>query len=179
MQIRRILLAGSLVVIAALATSAALGTAGSKAACNNSNAVTFGVMNSMSGPAAGIGKLNQQGMDIALNEVNAAGGVLGRCLKRTLKDDAGDPTKAAQVVRELVDQDGVKFVIGPFLSSPTAVALPILNSAKVININESANPIAANPKTYPYTFLRETPSTLIAQLFANFVKANGYKKVAI
>lgn len=181
MTIRRISLFGSLVAIVAVAVagSATVSTAASKAKCNNSNPIEFGVMNSISGPAAGIGKLNQQGMDIAIQDVNNAGGALGRCLKRVLRDDAGDPTKAAQVVRELVDQEGVKFLIGPFLSSPTSVVMPVTNPAKVIEINESAFPNAGNAGSFPYTFARETPSTMIAQLFANFIKANGWKRVGV
>lgn len=181
MQIRRILLASSLIGVVVLAGTTALGMAGSSATpkCNNSNPVAFGVLNSVSGPAANIGKLNQQGMDIAIQDVNNAGGVLGRCLKRVLKDDGGDPTKAAQGARELIDREGVKFLIGPFLSSPTSVVMPIANQAKVLNINESAFPGADNPGSLPYVFARETPSTMIAQLFANFVKAQKWTRVGV
>ena len=179
MKVRRKLMLSGLIALVAVAASAALGTASSQASCNNSNPVDFGVLNSLSGPAANIGKLNQQGMDIAIQDVNNAGGVLGRCLKRVLKDDGGDPTKAAQAVRELVDKEGVKFLIGPFLSSPTSVVMPVVNQAKVLNINESAFPNAGNAQSFPYTFARETPSTMIAQLFANFVKANGWKRVGV
>lgn len=179
MKVRRILPLFGLIAVVAVAASTTIGTAASKATCNNSNPVEFGVLNSVSGPAANIGKLNQQGMDIAIRDVNDAGGVLGRCIKRVLRDDGGDPTKAAQGVRELVDQEGVKFLIGPFLSSPTSVVMPVANQAKVLNINESAFPGADNPQSFPYVFARETPSTMIAQLFANFIKANGWKRVGV
>jgi branched-chain amino acid transport system substrate-binding protein len=130
-------------------------------------------------PAAGIGKLDQQGASMGVRDVNAAGGVLGRCLKEDLKDDEGTPTKAAQVVRELIDQDGVKFIVGPFFSSPTSVTIPVMNQAKVININESSFTAAGDPTQYPYTFKREVNTDQQAATFIPFLQANHWKTAAI
>lgn len=167
------------VALVSVAVTASQGAAAAKAACNNSNPLVYGEMISLSGPAAGIGKLDQQGASMGVRDVNAAGGVLGRCLKEDLKDDEGTPTKAAQVVRELIDQDGVKFIVGPFFSSPTSVTIPVMNQAKVININESSFTAAGDPTQYPYTFKREVNTDQQAATFIPFLQANHWKTAAI
>ncbi len=179
MRTRRTVAILALLAAAASAVAAGQAGAGATKACNNSNPFVFGTIYSMSGPGAGIARLDEQGATMAVRDVNAAGGILGRCIKQDLKDDGSDPTKAAQVVRELLDQDGVKFVIGPFFSSPTSVTIPLMNQAKVININESSFVAAGDPTKYPYTFKREVNTDQQAQTFIPFLKANHWTKVAI
>ena len=150
-----------------------------KAACNNSNPIVIGTLYSMTGPAAGIGKLAQQGASMGFNDVNANGGILGRCVKQDLQDDQGSPTAAAQVIRATLDQNHAQFVIGPFLSSPTAVVLPVTTQSKIIDINESAFLDSADQNQYPYTFPTEIHSDLQAQIFIPFLNAHHWTNVAI
>lgn len=179
MRLRRISSLAAVAGLAAVAVAVSQASAARSAKCNNSNPLVIGASYAMSGPGAGLGRLDQQGASMAFRDVNAAGGALGRCIKEDLKDDSGDPTKAAQVVRQLLDQDGVKFVIGPFFSSAAAIELPLMNQAKVININESSFPTAGDPTKFPYTFQRESNTTLQAQTFVPFLKANHWTNVGI
>ena len=147
--------------------------------CDDSDPIEFGALYSLTGPAADIGALAKDGIDMALEDVNAAGGVLGRCVEVILKDDAGDPTKAAQAVRELVDQEEVDVMLGPFLSSPVAATLEVTTPAKVIHITQSALTAAANPELYPYSFTNENNSGQIVQAMVNFVEGQGWTKAGI
>jgi len=179
MNKRRLAAILGLTALLGFAVTTAQSGAAPKAACNNSNPVTIGTIYSMTGPGAGFGRLAQQGATMGVRDINASGGILGRCVKQDLKDDASNPTTAAQVVRELVDQDHVQAVVGPFLSSPTAAMLPVTTQAKLITINESAFLDAAVPGKYPYTFCTEIHSDIQTQVFLPFLKAHHWTKVAI
>src|SRR5581483_10847464 len=162
-----------------LAISVSQVAASSKAKCNASNPVKIGTIWSLSGPGAGIGKLDQQGATLAVSQVNAEGGMQGRCIKLVVTDDGTNPTTAAQDVRQLIDQERVQFIVGPFFSSNSLASMPYMNQNKIININESALPDAGDASKYPYTFRGETASDVIAEIMANFVKEKHYKRVAV
>lgn len=155
-------------------------TAGAPASeCDASKKIKFGAIYSLSGPSADIGALSKDGVSMAVEDVNAEGGVLGRCVELILKDDEGDPTKAAQVVRQLVDQDEVAVVLGPFLSSPVNATLEVTTPAKVIQITQSALTAAADPKLYPYSFTNENNSQQIDTAMAKFIERQGWTKAGI
>jgi len=175
---RRLTTMLGLAIAIGLAVSTAQSGAVAKATCNDSNPVLIGTLYSMSGPAAGIGKLAQQGASMAVRDINASGGIVGRCVKEDLKDDTGSPTTAAQVIREAIDQDHATFIIGPFLSSPTAVTLPVTTQAKVIQMNNSAL-LVPDWSLYPYAFKTETNSEQQAQIFLPFLKAHNWTRVAV
>ena len=178
MQVRRLTLIGLAAAMAAGSTTIQAG-AGAKAACNSSNPLKIGAMFTMSGPGAGLGKNYQRGASMAFRDINAAGGVLGRCVKEVLKDEGGSPTKGAQVVRELIDQEKVQFIIGPFFSSVTGATIPYMNAAKVININQSSFAAAGDAKLYPYTFRTEADTTQQAAALIPYLKANKWTRVAV
>jgi branched-chain amino acid transport system substrate-binding protein len=172
-------------VVAALAATALLvlvstqSAAAPAAKCNASNPVVLGTIYSVTGPAAGIGRLAQQGASMAIRDVNDAGGILGRCVKQSLKDDTGSPTAAAQVARQLIDQEHVPVIIGPFLSSPTSVVLPLATQAKVVMMNQSAFADSGDARKWPYTFRVEANNDQIAQIMVPFLKARGYKRIGL
>ncbi len=129
-----------------------------------------------SGPAGGIGKDQQTGMQIAVDELNAGGGVLGRPVQIVAKDTGGDPTKAAQVMRQLVDQEKVPFVFGPSLSSPTLAAAPIANNGTVLEFTSAAADDARDASKLPLTFGMEPSASLQAETFLDYMQSNGWTK---
>ncbi|MCC6227399.1 MAG: amino acid ABC transporter substrate-binding protein, partial [Microthrixaceae bacterium] len=100
--------------------------------CDDSDQLRIGVSNTLTGPSAEIGEITLQGFELASQELNSAGGVLGRCVELVVKDDGGEPTKAAQVMRQLVDEDEVEAVLGPFLSSAMGATMEITNDAGLV-----------------------------------------------
>jgi len=171
----------AILAVAAVAVLVAAAQSGARTAakCNSSNQILVGVVYSMSGPGAGFGKVGQQGVSMAIRDVNAEGGVLGRCLKEDLADDAGSPTTAAQVARKLIDQDRVSVIMGPFLSSPASVVAPLTTAAKMIEMVESAAPQTGDASQFPYAFRTEANSDQQAQIMVPFAKARGWKRIAI
>ncbi|MFV0316686.1 MAG: ABC transporter substrate-binding protein [Microthrixaceae bacterium] len=147
--------------------------------CDASDPVRAGVILSVSGPAGSIGEQAKTGVDMAVEETNADGGVNGRCVELVMKDDGGDPTKAAQVARELVDQEEVDFVIGPILSSPTGSALEITAPANMPQVVLSAFADAGDASKYPYVFRTEVATSRQAVDFVDYAKANDMDSLGI
>ena len=134
---------------------------------------------SLSGPAADIGKLAEEGAKMAIEDINARGGILGRCLELLLKDDGGDPTKASQVARELVDQEEVAFMVGPFLSSAIGSSIEVTGAAGVLQVPAGVLPDAGDATKYPYAFRTEVVASLQAATFVQYMEAAGFDSAAL
>lgn len=138
--------------------------------------VKIGVIASLSGPAADIGGDQLTGLELAAEELNAAEGLLGRPIELVVKDDGGDPTKASQAMRELVDEEEVAIVFGPTLSSPTLAAAPTAMDAGVLEFSTSVAPELGDPAEYPYFFRVSPVATLQAEDFLQYIEASGWTK---
>src|SRR3982750_874150 len=76
------------------------------------------------GPFATLAKTNEIAVQMAVEEVNAAGGVGGKKVKIVSFDTAGKPEQAVVGVRKLAEDDKVMAIIGPFSSGECRVAFP-------------------------------------------------------
>ncbi|MFO0630725.1 MAG: ABC transporter substrate-binding protein [Polyangiales bacterium] len=97
------------------ATAAAL--AGSLGCKKKSNGITLGLYLSLTGDKADFGVSTRNGVNIALEEVNAAGGLLGQQVRAVAEDTRGDSNEAASAVTRLIDREHVCGVIGEVASS--------------------------------------------------------------
>jgi branched-chain amino acid transport system substrate-binding protein len=114
-----------------LATAAALAFAG---ACQAQSAETvkIGLVTALSGQSALAGEAISRGLQIAIEEVNAKGGVLGgRKLELVRRDDESNPAKGVVAARELIFKEKVALIIGG-LDTPVAMAMvPLMNQEKM------------------------------------------------
>lgn len=106
------------------------------------NEIRVGEYGSMTGPEATFGQSTHQGILLALDEVNSAGGVKGRKLRLYSEDDQSKPEEAANAVSKLISQNQVVAVLGEVASSNSLAAAPICQSNKVPMIT----PSSTNPK---------------------------------
>lgn len=97
------------------ATAAAL--AGSLGCKKQSHGITLGLYLSLTGDKADFGISTRNGVNIALEEVNAAGGLLGQQVRAVAEDTRGDSNEAASAVTRLIDREHVCGVIGEVASS--------------------------------------------------------------
>ncbi len=97
------------------ATAAAL--AGSLGCKKKSSGITVGLYLSLTGDKADFGVSTRNGVNIALEEVNAAGGLLGQQVRAVAEDTRGDSNEAASAVTRLIDREHVCGVIGEVASS--------------------------------------------------------------
>jgi len=90
----------------------------------NENEIRFGISAPFSGPAKELGQNMKLGIDAAFNVANTKGGVNGRKLRLVAADDGYEPTRTAETMKQLYEQDRVFGIVGN-VGTPTAVvALP-------------------------------------------------------
>ena len=113
---------------AAMALAAAFGTASTAIAADD---IKIGLVTALSGQSARAGEAITRGISIAIDELNAAGGVLGRKFVLVSRDDEATPAKGVTAARELVFNEKVAVLFGG-LDTPVSMAIvPIMNQAKV------------------------------------------------
>jgi branched-chain amino acid transport system substrate-binding protein len=93
----------------------------------------------------------QRGVQMAVDEFNAAGGLNGQQVKVIFEDEKDSPTAAVNAVKKLIDMDKVVALVGPMTSGATLASYKIADEAKVVFIT----PTATSPKVSgasPYLF---------------------------
>lgn len=94
----------------------------------------------LTGDQAFFGKTWLNGAQLAVNEVNAAGGLLGKKLEIVALDDQADPKQGTVVAQRLADDSSIVAVIAHFNSGVTIPAEPIYNKARLAQVTNSTNP---------------------------------------
>ena len=100
--------------------------------------IKVGEYASLTGKEAGFGQTSHHGVMLAIEEINAAGGVLGRPLELVYEDDQTKPGESATAVKKLISRDKVVALIGEVSSSRTLEAAPIAQRAKIPMIAPAA-----------------------------------------
>lgn len=127
-----------------------LGLAGcSSSGPGDSDTIKIGANFEMTGNVAAFGTSQLQGIELAAEEINAAGGVLGKQLEVVRGDNASKAEEATRIASKLITQDKVAVLIGSSTSTNTLAAVPVAMDKKVPMISGSAtNPaVTVNDKT--------------------------------
>ena len=114
--------------------------------------IKVGWLSSLTGPLSSAALAENQGVQLAVEEINKAGGILGRPIELLTRDTAGDPTKAVNFAQQLAFSDKVQFVIGPVNSGEGLAATPIMARAGVPNLVIGAIDELIDPVKYPRAF---------------------------
>ena len=114
--------------------------------------VKIGWLSSLTGPLSSAAIAENQGVQLAVDEINKSGGILGRQIELLTRDTAGDPTKAVNFAQQLAFSDKVQFVIGPVNSGEALATTPILARAGVPNIVIGALDELVDATKYPRAF---------------------------
>lgn len=104
----------------------------------SSETIPLGLYTSITGSGATYGKNTEAGIRMAIDEVNAKGGILGKQVTLQVEDNNGKPDQSATAVQKLISSDKVLVVMGDFMSSNTLAAAPICQNAKVPLVSPSA-----------------------------------------
>ncbi|MGA2336774.1 MAG: ABC transporter substrate-binding protein [Terriglobales bacterium] len=166
-------------VLFSLAISAVLFWAG----CSKgpeSNTFKIGVITSLTGSNAAFGQAHKNGYTIALEEINARGGLLGKKVELDYYDDQSRPDQAVQGVSKLVDQDHVPIVLGAYSSESTRAIVPVVTQKQVPLIIPTAVADNVMESNSPWIFRICAGSGSFAAATLDFLKNNGDpKKLAI
>ena len=135
----------------------------------------LGYLPSLAGPFATLSRTNEIAAQIAVDEINAAGGINGKKLKIISFDTAGKPDQAVVGLRKLAEDDKVMAVIGPFSSGECRVVFPAGERSGIVMMSmASSAPKLAEPFTYA---LRNTSDE--GYMFSKVMKTLQDKKYPI
>ena len=93
--------------------------------------IRVGSFLSVTGPAAFLGDPELKTLELYVDQINAAGGVIGRKLQLVAYDDAGDAEKARTFVKRLLEQDKVDIIVGGSTTGTTMAAVPMVEAAGI------------------------------------------------
>jgi len=130
-------------------------SSGSSAAL--SGEVKIGAVLPLTGDAAAYGEPQQRSIQLAVEDINRAGGVGGKELKVLFQDGKCAGPDATNAIQQLVNIDQVQFVIGGACSGETLAMAPIVNEKKVVLVSPSATSPDITTKGGDYVF-RTAPS---------------------
>jgi branched-chain amino acid transport system substrate-binding protein len=125
------------------ASMAFAGGGGQAAGAASGDTVAIGAIFPLSGQVAYYGNESRDGALLALEEINAAGGLLGKRLTLISEDDEGDGAKTVNAFTKLTSLDRVSIILGSSTSGPTMAIAPLAQRARVVLISPSATHIDA------------------------------------
>ena len=140
--------------------------------------ITIGVLVPLSGSEAYYGKDMLQSYQLACDEINEAGGVLGRKLALYEADDGCDPNMATQAASKIIAR-GVDFVVGGYGSGATIPTLQQFYDANLVMLISCANSTEITKLNLEQSFMINSPGTHAAVTLTDLCKSLDSKKVAL
>jgi branched-chain amino acid transport system substrate-binding protein len=145
----------------------------------NQNVISIGEFASLTGTTATFGQSMNEGIQLALEELNQGGGLLGKKVEVIVEDDQSKPEEAKTAVLKLIKQNGVIALLGEVASSRSLAAAPEAQKSKIPMIS----PASTNPKVTSigdYIFRACFVDTFQGSSMAHFAYQDlGLRKVAI
>jgi len=143
---------------------------------SDSNTIKIGVITSLTGSNAAFGQAHKNGYTVALQEINDAGGVLGKKVDIVWYDDQSKPDQAVQGVSKLVDQDKVPLILGAYSSESTRAIVPVVKQKQIPTIAPTATADNIMDSAAPWLFRICAGSGAYATTTLDFLKNNGDPK---
>lgn len=171
---RRSLWIGIAVIVIVVALLATAAFAGLFTPAKPTTALKIGTLLSMTGPLNQYGPGDTKGVQLAVEQINAAGGVLGQPISLVIEDDQTDTLAAAAATTKLITQNHVNAIVGAQFSGGTISSISIAKGAGVPMISPSAtSPALSNLTLTGGYFFRTAPSdALQGVVAANYLHTN-------
>jgi branched-chain amino acid transport system substrate-binding protein len=145
--------------------------------------IKVGLLSPLTGAVPTFGLSTQEGVQLAVKEWNAKGGVLGKQIELIVADSQCSADPAVNAANKLIDQDGVKFIVGEVCSSASIPVSEIVNQKKIVQISptstNSSVTVDANGVTKPFTFRACFIDPFQGLVMAKFAAGKGYKTAFI
>jgi branched-chain amino acid transport system substrate-binding protein len=168
------------VLAASAATTASLAAGLARPAIAASEPIKIGFLPALTGPSSSTGVAINRGTLLAIEEINAAGGVNGRKLELISRDTQSDPTKAVNGTAELTQREKVHVVWGPLNSGEALAATPLIARAGVPQLDSCWVDSLIDIKKYPRAFRIAPSNQQVGGAASNYVlNVLKVKKVAV
>ncbi len=141
--------------------------------------VVFGAVLPLTGASASIGEDQRRGIELAVEKINAAGGVLGKPLKVLVEDSAGNAQTALDAAKKLVSIDGAKVVMGEYSSGITVPLRQAMEKAGIVHINCGSSSVKLRKPGGGLAFSVIGLDDVMSKFAAKALIAKGYKKAAV
>ena len=141
--------------------------------------IVIGEYGSLTGENATFGQSTKNGIDIAVEEINKAGGILGKQVRVIVEDDQGRPEEAQTVATKLITKDKVVALLGEVASSNSIAAAPVAQQNQIPMISPSSTNIEVTRKgdfIFRVCFLDPFQGYVMAKFTSNTLKLT---KVAV
>jgi len=164
---------GAAAVLTILAAGAGNGSGG-----QTQSPIYLAEISPLTGPLSFVGTDNRQGVEVAVKEINAAGGVKGRRIVVDVFDDGSSPSQAVVHMRRIAADGKYVGVIGSGFSSSGLAVAPIVAQERLPYISMASSAAQVTPAK-PYYYMTTATSRLFAYAMAQHLRRIGIKRVAV
>jgi branched-chain amino acid transport system substrate-binding protein len=140
------------------------------------DSIKIGVTQPLTGAFAASGNYVAQGARMAEDDVNKAGGVIGRKIQLIVEDNKSNPTEAVATAEKLIQKDKVPVMMGAWSSTLTLAVMPKLMEYDVPMLVETSSSGKITTSGNPWIFRISPTSEMEAKAFAPLIKTIGIKK---
>lgn len=137
--------------------------------------IRLGVLVSETGPAAWLGEPEMKGAQLAVEELNAKGGILGRPVTLVFYNDESTPEKAVLGARKLLEQDKVAAIIGPSLVATSKAVAAFVKERGPVAYSLSGGYVPENP----FMFASSVHTQYMLETIMDWLKSKGHKRLAL
>jgi branched-chain amino acid transport system substrate-binding protein len=166
---------GSLVAAVSIAAASLVA---SGASAQDTTPIKLGLAITQTGPYSPPAMFELRGYELAVDQINKAGGLLGRQVEMVKYDDQGNPSTAVQLYQKLLTDDKVDLLLSPYQADLVAAVAPIVNRAEKVMPSMSANVEVFSGK-FPYLIQSITQTGRYMAPVIELAAAQGYKTVAL
>lgn len=146
---------------------------------NAPNSLTFGATFPLTGEVASYGQKAKRGIEIAIEEINATGGLLGKQVDVDFQDDKNDKKEAVSIINKFASIDKYPVVFGSAGSGVSLAICPITQKNKVIQISSISSSALLSTQGGDYFFRTVPADDQQAEILAEYVIKSGLKKIAL
>src|SRR5258707_6776836 len=138
-------------------------------AASGQEPIKIGVTQPLTGAFAASGNYVTQGAKIAEEQINAAGGVLGRKIQLVVEDNKSNPTEAVATAEKLIGRDKVPVLMGAWSSTYTLAVMPKLMEYEVPMVVETSSSDKITTSGNPWIFRTAPTNGMVAEAFGKHV----------
>jgi branched-chain amino acid transport system substrate-binding protein len=142
------------------------------------NTVKIGAILAVTGPASNLGAPEAKTLQMLVDQVNDAGGLLGRKVQLVLKDSGANPEKAISFARQLIEEEEVLAILGPSTSGESLKIKDVCQEGQTILLSCAAAEAIVNPVS-KWVFKTPQNDAFATQWIYRYLKERGLTRIGV